>query len=47
MINGLIYFDIGMVAPYAGAWIEIVDDAPERRKADVAPYAGARIEIYS
>ena len=33
------------VAPYAGAWIEILAMERFREAADVAPYAGAWIEI--
>ncbi len=35
----------GLVAPYAGAWIEIVSSAEPSPTAGVAPYAGAWIEI--
>ena len=34
------------VAPYAGAWIEIVLGLTFTKKYDVAPYAGAWIEIH-
>ena len=34
-----------MVAPYAGAWIEIDCPIAEELQAKVAPYAGAWIEI--
>ncbi len=34
-----------LVAPYAGAWIEIVPAGCPPAGADVAPYAGAWIEI--
>ena len=33
------------VAPYAGAWIEIVNQRRFFKAAEVAPYAGAWIEI--
>ena len=35
----------GVVAPYAGAWIEITGAATRLRTPAVAPYAGAWIEI--
>ena len=35
-----------MVAPYAGAWIEIVPFSTRKIKSNVAPYAGAWIEIF-
>ena len=34
-----------VVAPYAGAWIEIVCNPATRSATEVAPYAGAWIEI--
>ena len=34
-----------IVAPYAGAWIEIGIAEPEFKISEVAPYAGAWIEI--
>ena len=34
-----------MVAPYAGAWIEITEPVPDVYTVFVAPYAGAWIEI--
>ena len=34
-----------MVAPFAGAWIEIARDAPYEEMMTVAPFAGAWIEI--
>ena len=34
-----------IVAPYMGAWIEIVKRARYERAAEVAPYMGAWIEI--
>ena len=34
-----------LVAPHAGAWIEMVDEDYSYRKAKVAPHAGAWIEI--
>ena len=36
---------ISTVAPYAGAWIEIIRMLPTNRCPPVAPYAGAWIEI--
>ena len=33
------------VAPYTGAWIEIVPSGPIQLSAFVAPYTGAWIEI--
>ena len=33
------------VAPYAGAWIEIMHQLTDRASEKVAPYAGAWIEI--
>ena len=33
------------VAPFAGAWIEIIGSEVEVNLEDVAPFAGARIEI--
>ena len=36
-----------MVAPYAGAWIEIRRFLERRGKSWVAPYAGAWIEIFA
>ena len=33
------------VAPYAGAWIEIINNVVDYREQIVAPYAGAWIEI--
>ena len=35
----------GLVAPHAGAWIEIPDSSPACRMGRVAPHAGAWIEI--
>ena len=35
-----------MVAPYAGAWIEIMKAENMEEKKKVAPYAGAWIEIF-
>ena len=35
----------GTVAPYTGAWIEILHSGLPRSSADVAPYTGAWIEI--
>ena len=37
---------IATVAPYAGAWIEIVKDVERMAPKLVAPYAGAWIEIF-
>ena len=34
-----------IVAPYAGAWIEICKKVPACERINVAPYAGAWIEI--
>ena len=34
-----------LVAPFAGAWIEISDSYPNAGVQDVAPFAGAWIEI--
>ncbi len=34
-----------LVAPFAGAWIEINELTAEKRKEYVAPFAGAWIEI--
>ena len=36
----------GDVAPYTGAWIEIVSEEIRLTRAEVAPYTGAWIEIY-
>ena len=36
---------VHLVAPYAGAWIEILPPRPGPDAASVAPYAGAWIEI--
>ena len=36
-----------MVAPYTGAWIEIILENGNFAKRPVAPYTGAWIEIYS
>ena len=33
------------VAPFAGAWIEMINGMKTRKRARVAPFAGARIEI--
>ena len=35
-----------MVAPYMGAWIEILTDTGHLQSMHVAPYMGAWIEIY-
>ena len=35
----------GIVAPYAGAWIEISGDYRQHFRQSVAPYAGAWIEM--
>ncbi len=37
----------GLVAPYAGAWIEIPRRSCSKSSQAVAPYAGAWIEILS
>ena len=37
--------DTNRVAPYTGAWIEIVDTGYSENHSDVAPYTGAWIEI--
>ncbi len=34
------------VAPYAGAWVEIVQVLSRQSVYNVAPYAGAWVEIY-
>ena len=34
-----------IVAPHAGAWIEIMEQLPQKRLTKVAPHAGAWIEI--
>ena len=44
MSNGKTIDDIA-VAPYAGAWIEIVNKEEKGYGLEVAPYAGAWIEI--
>ena len=36
---------VAIVAPFAGAWIEIVTPLPARTITPVAPFAGAWIEI--
>lgn len=36
--------ELEMVAPFAGAWIEIVEITDEYSEKAVAPFAGARIE---
>ena len=36
-----------LVAPFAGAWIEIIRCLGKRNKKNVAPFAGAWIEIIS
>ena len=35
-----------LVAPYAGAWIEILARTPTKDRSLVAPYAGAWIEMF-
>ena len=46
---GTLLWDIYLcqVAPYLGAWIEILHDQPKSRTNVVAPYLGAWIEILS
>ena len=43
--NGVHLVSGTIVAPFAGAWIEIVVDVRSLCGADVAPFAGAWIEI--
>ena len=38
-------YKYAMVAPHAGAWIEIVTNPLSEIKSSVAPHAGAWIEI--
>jgi len=38
---------ISVVAPFTGAWIEIIDAQDYRLEYDVAPFTGAWIEILS
>ena len=35
-----------LVAPFAGAWIEMLSLSPSASKIQVAPFAGAWIEIW-
>ena len=42
-----VYRFVWDVAPYAGAWIEILNISLIQQTSEVAPYAGAWIEIVS
>ena len=43
--SALLSYFAWIVAPYAGAWIEIISDMLYSLCGNVAPYAGAWIEI--
>ena len=44
-VQSLLQFPADLVAPYAGAWIEITKVSEMSFGSTVAPYAGAWIEI--
>ena len=40
-------YQLGVVAPFAGAWIEIINTKEYKNGQYVAPFAGAWIEIFN